>query len=342
MVADGRYDRFYNTLVTPYLPGDTATIDEASLRKLASIYCQPESEDIGMGLIANPEAGEVFYLSRSEARRSVEVVVEEAAGRVPVFAGATHPTTEGTVARAVDAIEAGATGIFLMPPMGAMDVTFELDTVRHPEVWIDMIGAILAGTGPVPIIVHPLSGKWDPMFGAGIPTQVVLKMCQDIPEIIGWKMAYPYAAVRSMALALRGLDRHVAILPANGSYFHEYLLNGIVDGASTGCFNYSLEPMLAHIRAWRRGDLAEAQRIWRSGLYELQRYIFSDSSRLHVRFKIATWLRGHIPSPMMRAPMPPPIDAEITEIHRLLSALDLPVIELSGGRIGAVTPASVR
>src|SRR6185369_17702519 len=52
------------------------------------------------------------------------------------------------------------------------------------------------------------------------------------------------------------------------------------------------------------------------GLAALQEYVFSEFSRLHVRYKTAAWLRGFIPSPAMRPPMPRPRRAEIDALAR--------------------------
>jgi dihydrodipicolinate synthase/N-acetylneuraminate lyase len=57
--------------------------------------------------------------------------------------------------------------------------------------------------------------------------------------------------------------------------------------------------------------------------------------RLHIRYKTATWLRGLIPSPFMRAPMPKPKQEEIDTLYRLLTALELPVIDLKETRLAA-------
>jgi dihydrodipicolinate synthase/N-acetylneuraminate lyase len=85
--------------------------------------------------------------------------------------------------------------------------------------------------------------------------------------------------------------------------------------------------MLAHIAAWRRGDLSEARRTWNSGLAALQEYIYSDFSRLHIRYKAATWLRGWIPTPEMRAPVPRPRREEVETLRGLLEALGLSLID---------------
>jgi dihydrodipicolinate synthase/N-acetylneuraminate lyase len=69
-------------------------------------------------------------------------------------------------------------------------------------------------------------------------------------------------------------------------------------------------------------------------LCELHEYI-ADMGRLHIRYKTATWLRGLIPNPFMRAPMPKPKQEEIDTIYRLLKNLNLDVIEMKETRIAA-------
>jgi 4-hydroxy-tetrahydrodipicolinate synthase len=49
-------------------------------------------------------------------------------------------------------------------------------------------------------------------------------------------------------------------------------------------------------------------------------------SRLHVRYKTATWLRDLIPNPFMRSPMTKPRQDEIDTLYRLLKIPAMPVI----------------
>ena len=56
--------------------------------------------------------------------------------------------------------------------------------------------------------------------------------------------------------------------------------------------------------------------------------------RLHVRYKVATWLRGLIPNPFMRPPMPDPRQIEIDTIYALLQAAGLSVIDKKDAVLG--------
>jgi 4-hydroxy-tetrahydrodipicolinate synthase len=120
-----------------------------------------------------------------------------------------------------------------------------------------------------------------------------------------------------------------------GGLFHEFVAHDVLDGTVSGSWNYGLEPMLEHIEAWRAGDIHKGRRIWEpGGLWNLHEYIYSDYSRLHLRYKIAAWLRGLIPSCRTRPPMPEPKPEEITTLTRLLEAAQIPV-----ARAGSYQPA---
>ena len=325
MDFDTKYDRLYVAVVLPFKNG-TFEPDEQQLRSLLRMFTQPEYVEAGIGIIINPEAGEIFYLDRSRKRRIVEIAAEEVKGKVPLFAGAIDNTTEGTGKVAKDAMEAGADGLFIMPPTGAGDITASWNPSKYPEVWIDMAKQTIATAGgDMPVICHP-TASISPAFGVGLPVDATLQMCREIPNIVGWKMTYSYNGYRIVARALRNAERRVAILTASGVFFHEALSTGQSDGALSGSFNYALELMVDHIKAWRRGDLQEARRIWDGGLAELHEYVYSDFSRLHIRYKTATWLRGHISNPFMIGPMPKPRKEEVHTLYRLLSNTGLHVI----------------
>ncbi|MFC2073089.1 dihydrodipicolinate synthase family protein [Chloroflexota bacterium] len=317
-----KYDCLYVTVVTPFK--ENYEVDEAALRRLLQYFMQPKFINAGGGIIINPEAGEVFYLNREEKRRNVQIALEECGGNVPVFAGVADLRTEDAVRVAIDAKVERADGLFLMPPVGMSDITVSWDANKYPEVFIDMAKAEVEAVD-LPAIVHPVASS-STTFGKGLPMEPTLQMCNEIPNIVGWKMTYSYQGSIIIAKALRALDRHVALLRSTAMYFHENLATGYFDGTVTGALNYAMEPMIDHITAWKRGDIDEARRIWESGLADLHYYVYSESSRLHVRYKLATWLRGLIPSPFMRPPMPKPRRDEILTLRELLVNSGLSVI----------------
>jgi len=313
--------RLYSALLLPLKPN--LDIDEAGLRTLVRHHLKnPEFKQRG-GLIANPEAGEIFYMTREEKRRVLEIVLEEADRQVPVVAGTFAWTTADTIDCAKDAKQVGAQGIFVTPPSGSMDVSSAWDPVKYPEVWLDQIVAQDRAVD-LPIFVHPVVAPSQP-WGIGLPLSAALHYCREVPNIVGWKTTYAYLGHRILSRAFRQNVPNVALLCSSGQFFHEHLATGCFDGTITGSWNYGMEPMFQHMAAWARNDADSARRLWDDGLAELQEYIYSEPGRLHVRYKLAAWLRGWIDSPVMRPPMPAAKPEEARKIAALMKTCGIEV-----------------
>jgi 4-hydroxy-tetrahydrodipicolinate synthase len=323
--------RFYAATVVPF--DRTGKFDEAAYREEIRYFLQDRFRNVG-GIIANPEAGEIYYLTREEKRRVVEIALEEAGGKMPVFTGIFELTTSGCVDTAREAKSLGVDGLFLMPPAGCIDLVVMWNTEKYPEYWLDQIKAI-AAAADLPIIAHPVASP-NPQWGIGVSGPAARLICEQVPNVIGWKMIYSYEGMRKMWKIMRSLDRPVSIMAAGGRFFHEYLAHGVLDGTVSGSWVYALEPMLDHIEAGLANDFVAARKIWHDGgLQELHDFIYGDYSRLHLRYKIGAWLRGLIPSARARPPMPTPNQEEIDTIHRLLQAAGIPVIKQSDIRSAA-------
>ncbi|MES2525153.1 MAG: 4-hydroxy-tetrahydrodipicolinate synthase [Gemmatimonadota bacterium] len=98
-------------LVTPFR-GD-GSIDESALRSLV----EWQIEEGVHFLVPCGSTGEAATLSIAEQRRAVEITVEQAAGRVPVIAGAGSNDTARAVALSREMQAAGATGLLHVTPM---------------------------------------------------------------------------------------------------------------------------------------------------------------------------------------------------------------------------------
>jgi 4-hydroxy-tetrahydrodipicolinate synthase len=75
-----------NLYVAALLPFDQPMkIDEAAYRRFLQYFIKNEKfVRAGGGLCINPEAGEIFYLTRQEKRRVLEIAMEEAHGKLPI------------------------------------------------------------------------------------------------------------------------------------------------------------------------------------------------------------------------------------------------------------------
>ena len=94
-------DRLYVAALLPY--DRQMKIDELAYRQFLQHFLKNEKfVRMGGGLCINPEAGEIFYLTRAEKRRALEIAMEEINGKIPVIAGTWALTTEETVETAKD------------------------------------------------------------------------------------------------------------------------------------------------------------------------------------------------------------------------------------------------
>lgn len=317
--------RLYVAMVNPWRKG-TYELDEPALRSLVQYFLK-HGEGHDIGLIVNPEAGELFYMTREEKIAIAKIVIDEVQGKVPVLAGVLDVTTNGTVENALDMKALGVDGLFVMPPIGAIDITTSWNATAYPEVWLDDIKAVDAACN-LPMVAHPVATP-SMAYGIGIPTETTLAICDAIPNMIGWKMTYNWEGWKRVGRALHARKSPVTVLGACASLFHEAVACDLFDGTVTGSFNYAMEPMLAHIALSRQGKGEEALKLWNGGLATLQEWMYSDMSRLHLRYKIACWLRGLIPHPYMRRPMPAPRQEEIDMLVRLMRDAGLTLIDQS-------------
>lgn len=96
-------------LVTPFSNGQ---VDRETLKKLVNWHVDQGSH----GLVPVGTTGESPTLSHKEHDEVVAIVVEEAAGRIPVIAGAGSNSTAETVRLVKAAKEAGATAALVVSP----------------------------------------------------------------------------------------------------------------------------------------------------------------------------------------------------------------------------------
>ena len=90
-------------LITPFK--DDFSLDEAGLRRLVNYFIEEEKCD---GLVPCGTTGESPTLSNAEHDRVIEIVIDEAQGRVPVMAGTGSNSTEEAIQRTRHAEHAGA------------------------------------------------------------------------------------------------------------------------------------------------------------------------------------------------------------------------------------------
>jgi 4-hydroxy-tetrahydrodipicolinate synthase len=154
-------------LVTPF-KGDK--IDEEAFRALVNWQIEEGSN----GLVPVGTTGESPTLSHDEHKWVVECCVKEAAGRVPVLAGAGSNSTREAIDLARHAQQAGADGVLVVTPY--YNKPTQAGLYAHFKAINDAIS--------IPIIIYNIPGR--SVIDMGVDTMAALF---ELPNIAGVKDA---------------------------------------------------------------------------------------------------------------------------------------------------------
>src|SRR5206468_9518652 len=137
MAAKTNFRGSFTALVTPFKNG---SLDEAAFRSLVSWQIAEGTH----GLVPVGTTGESPTVSHDEHKRVVEWCIEEAAGRVPVIAGAGSNSTKEAIELAEHAEKAGASAVLVVTPY--YNKPTQEGLYRHFKAINDAIG--------IPIIIY--------------------------------------------------------------------------------------------------------------------------------------------------------------------------------------------
>jgi 4-hydroxy-tetrahydrodipicolinate synthase len=155
-------------LITPFTNG--GALDEAAVKRLAK-----RQIDAGVHfLVPCGTTGESPTLTHREKLRVVELVVEEAAGKVPVMAGAGGYDTREAVELSRDMEKVGADGLLQVSPY--YNKPTQEGQYQHFKA--------IAESTRLPILLYSIQGR----TGVNIDVATVLRLAQ-IPNIVGIKEA---------------------------------------------------------------------------------------------------------------------------------------------------------
>lgn len=104
------------------LTDDNGKFDEESERSLVRASIDWGASGIAVSIIA----GEFYKFTDRERRRSFEVVVDEANGKVPIWAGISHLGTASSIELGKYAKDAGADGIIAQPALAGKEAALAL------------------------------------------------------------------------------------------------------------------------------------------------------------------------------------------------------------------------
>ncbi|MFN2567882.1 MAG: 4-hydroxy-tetrahydrodipicolinate synthase [Gemmatimonadaceae bacterium] len=155
-------------LVTPF--AHDGSVDERALRALVDWQI---AEGVHF-LVPCGSTGEAATMTPAEHRRVVEIVVEQASGRVPIVAGAGSNDTKRAVAMSREMKAAGATHLLHVSPMYN----------KPPQRGIIAHFRAVAEATDLPIIVYNVPGR----TGSNIEAKTTLTLA-EVPNIVAVKEA---------------------------------------------------------------------------------------------------------------------------------------------------------
>jgi 4-hydroxy-tetrahydrodipicolinate synthase len=174
----------FTALVTPFRGG---AVDEAAFRDLVSWQIEEGSH----GLVPVGTTGESPTLSHEEHKAVVRICLEEAAGRVPVIAGAGSNSTAEAVDLARSAEEAGAAAVLTVVPY--YNKPSQEGLYRHFKAVNDAIN--------IPIIIYNIP----PRSVVDMSVETMARLF-ELPNITGVKDATGNVARVSLQRAGVGRD----------------------------------------------------------------------------------------------------------------------------------------
>lgn len=229
-------------LVTPFAPD--GSVDVEALRKLVAWQVE-EGIDF---LVPCGSTGEAQTLSAEERMLVVRTVVEAAAGRVPVMAGATHNDTREAVAEA--------------RRMSGLGVTWLLSATPYynkptPEGLVQHFTAI-ADAASVPVCLYNVPGR----TAVNLRPDTVLRLAEH-PNIIGIKESS--GDLPQVQHLLLGRPEGFAVLSGEDNLTLAILAAG-GDGLISVAGNEIPALMTRLVQLGRRGRMAEARELFYQAL----------------------------------------------------------------------------
>ena len=282
-------------LITPFRTD--GSVDEAAVRRLAR-----RQIDAGVHFLSPcGTTGEAPTLSHTEKLRVCQLVVEEAAGRVPVLAGAGGYNTRDVIELARELDGLGVSGLLSVTPY--YNKPTQEGLYQHFKA--------IADSTPLPIVLYNVPGR----TGINLSVDTVVRL-SALRNIVGLKeasgsivqMSEVVAAVSSDFLLLSGDDSlGVAAMAVGG--------RGLISVAS----NVIPAEMVQVIELAEKGDFPAARKLF-SWLLPFLQVNFVESNPIPVKAAMAAM--GLIEE-SYRLPLVPPGAAARDRIMRVLQDLKL-------------------
>ncbi|HEX6078352.1 MAG TPA: dihydrodipicolinate synthase family protein [Methylomirabilota bacterium] len=264
------------------------------------------------GLVANGHAAEVASLTRGERRRTLDIALDEVAGKVPVVAGVYSDGTLEAVELARDAQAAGAAGLLIFPPtlfMWGAQLKPEM-VLRHFQTLADAVD--------LPLVVF----EYLVASGIGYSPETLAELCK-VPTVAAIKdWSNEIVSYEKNLRAVRATGRPVAVMSSfTMSLMASFLLGA--DGCISGMGSVTADLQAALFAAVQAGRLDEARAINDRVAPLVSAFYAPPFVDMHNRMKEALAILGRIPAAHVRPPLTPVSEDERHRIRLALRAANL-------------------
>ncbi|MCC9658582.1 dihydrodipicolinate synthase family protein [Rhodopirellula halodulae] len=198
------------------------------------------------GLYPNGSTGEFVRFTAEERRQIVRIVVDQAAGRVPVLAGAAEANVEETITACNAYGEMGVRAVAIVAPF------------YYPisSEGVHAYFAKIARESRVDVTLYNI-----PMFASPIEVDVVIRLAKEFPRIIGLKdSSGDLPNLMRMMAAIRPMRDDFSFLTGWDAALTPMLLAG-ADGGTNATSGVLPELTRAIHRACVAGDHSTAMRL---------------------------------------------------------------------------------
>ncbi len=268
----------YAAIVTPFDADEE--VDETAMRRVVEYVIDGGCH----GILCCGGTGEFPHLLREEKARVTRIVVEEAAGRIPVVVGTSACSTREAMLLSKEAAEAGADAVMVTPPY-----YFHL-----PEDALFFHYAQLSENLDIPIIVYNT-----PLYTGNNLSPDLMARIASLPGIIGIKQSN--SDLGQLVETIRLCGDQVSVMTGIDSQFLPALsvgAHGIFSTAAT----VAPRQMRQIWDLWQAGKVQEAMRL-QLKMQPLNRFLEYDPgyvSPAKAALNLMGLQAGHPRRPMLR------------------------------------------
>lgn len=288
-------------LVTPF---DADGVNEPVLRELVQFHLREGTD----ALVVNGSTGEATTMSPDEQRRVAEIVVSEAAGKLPVVVGCGGSDTAAVARLAEGARAAGANAILVSPP--PYNKPPQRGIVEHYRHVID--------AADLPCIVYNVPGR----TACNILPETVETLAED-PRVVGVKEAS--GDISQVAELCRRVADRVGVYSGNDDQVVPLLALGGM-GVISVLANVAPADTSRMVKTFLEGSVAESRRL-QLNLLPLIAALFREPNPIPVKAAVA--MLGFDVGPL-RLPLVEAGDAVLGELRQAMQDAGIEMKAMAG------------